>query len=117
MDSFFSSPANVETVLYVLAPVIAALLTGVAIGWFIWGGERSDDAALGRIRARSGEPDGAIDPTSRLAELETELGRARELLKKNASRQDALATDLSAVDKAVKRAAGRVALVMRGLKA
>lgn len=144
MDTWLSDSESLRSSLYVLAPVLAALMTGVAIGWFIWGGERDEELAISRIRARAAAaekdttsptlsvahkgkpvPDSLAGPTvfamasgkGRFEEIERELAEARQMLKASAVRQEDFAQDLSTLDAAVKRAAGRVALITRGLKA
>ncbi len=114
MDWLLSAIGGDQNVLVVLAPIVGALFTGVAIGWVLWGDGASE------APAKSTQPDGAIEidkPTrERVQRLEEEVREARRLLAATASRDEDFAQDLSTLDAAVKRAAGRIALIARGAK-
>lgn len=113
MDSLLSAFGDKNAFL-TIAPVIGALLTGVAVGWVIWGGRADEEASVERSAADQGE--GHAPDIERVRRLEEELREARRLLAATKGRDDDFAQDLSTLDAAVKRAAGRIALIARGAK-
>ncbi|MBB5519724.1 hypothetical protein [Amphiplicatus metriothermophilus] len=84
--------------------LLGAFLFGLAAGWLIWGGR-----GLFPDRAGAAPPGeaGGLDA------LEAELAAARELAAADAAEADEAAARLDALDAALKRANGRLKLLLR----
>lgn len=107
-----------------------AYLAGVVTGWLIWrvvssGGNdgradhRGDLKVNGADDAKSGGDGGRKDnaPASRkLSALETEIREAKAILEADAEEHAALAEILTGLDEAVKRANGRLKLILKSVK-
>lgn len=103
------------------ALALAIYLFGIASGWLIWGGRRSvseEDAPPGATQDEVGAANtGAARPASaKLAALESEIRKARELLESTDGESDTLSNELLDLDHAVKRANGRLRLVLRAVQ-
>ena len=108
------------------APVAASYLFGAATGFLIWGGRhlwpKSAEArnAEGMRDAESGAGDGSANgdaPDSmRLGALESELRRARELLDETDADNSDNVERLNDLDTALKRANGRLKLILNAVK-
>lgn len=119
------------------APVIAAYVFGIATGWLIWGGARSaprreggettvatapepdrrDDASDLKAKVSTGTTDADPCPAPmKLGALESEIRSARELLSQGDEEADAFSEELSTLDAGIKRANGRLKLVLRAVK-
>ena len=88
-------------------PMALAFVSGVAFGWFMRGG--------GLNRAGAGEIDKKGDPKE-IVVIKAELDAARALLDEKDGEEDAIAEQLSSVDEAVKRANGRLKLILASIK-
>ena len=101
------------------APVLAALVFGVAIGWLIWGGRRTP------VVSERGEPlldedhapsSGDPCPTEmKIGAVESELRSARQLLEKTEDESADLEEDLTGLEKAISRINGRIKVVARSV--
>lgn len=103
------------------ALALAIYLFGIASGWLIWGGRRSvpeeNELPGAAVEEAASENAGAARPApSKLAALESELRKARELLDSTGGESDSVAKELSDLDHAVKRANGRLRLVLRAVQ-
>jgi hypothetical protein len=106
-------------------PAIAALVFGIAVGWLIWGGWRNR-AGAGSLRegdspgdAATPQPDGHGVPFRngmKLDAIEHEIKNARALLDDREEAAKAFADELTTVDAAIKRANGRLKLILRAVK-
>ena len=92
---------------------------GLLVGWLIWAREifkaqAEDDApATGDLHAGAAKD---IDPSDKLGLLEAELKEARALLEETESESEAFASLISGVEEAVKRANGRMKLLLKSIK-
>lgn len=96
------------------APLAIAFIVGLACGWLIWGFQSatSDDAT-----APAAEPaqDGG-DERKEIVVLRAELEAARALLDDEVDQQEDIGRQLSALDEALKRANGRLKILLRTVK-
>ena len=95
---------------------LVAFVLGLFIGWAIWGASstgETDDHPSERAEpsVKSGDNDTAADP--RLGSIEAELEKARGLLSENAEADNAFSDELEALDQAIKRANGRLKLILK----
>ncbi|GAB4531099.1 MAG: hypothetical protein Kow00133_19740 [Amphiplicatus sp.] len=84
--------------------VVGAFLFGLAAGWLIWGGRGLFPDRAGA--AAPGESEG-------FDALEAELAAARDLAAADAADTEDFAARLDALDAALKRANGRLKLLLR----
>lgn len=102
-----------------LAWLAGAFVFGLATGWLLWGGRRSAEAggepgdgaapaiALSQIDARDGDG---------LDALEREIRAARARLAESDDEAGKMAQELDSLDKAIKRANGRLKLLLRAVQ-
>ncbi|MEO0399349.1 MAG: hypothetical protein AAF224_07970 [Pseudomonadota bacterium] len=103
---------------YAILAVVSALLTGVGLGWLIWGGDDAADEALERVRARAVAADSddkratasTVD-RSVLDRLEQEIKDAHTTLAGVLQEQSDFTDEIDALDGAIKRANGRLRLM------
>ena len=99
------------------APPVVGFLLGVFFGWVVWGaalfnGNDEATGADGEAGAAKVEGPGA----AKLKAIEDELAKAKSLLETD-ERDNADATEiLSELDEAVKRANGRLKLILKSIK-
>lgn len=89
------------------APALAAFVFGLATGWLIWGGLRA---------GQTGEGAPAAPDAKRLAALEAELRAARALVEEESGEAEAQEEEIAALDTSLKRANGRLKLLLRAVK-
>lgn len=111
----------------------AAFFLGVATGWLIWravkpgeAGKPVDDRGDLKIDpAEGGETKNGAEavqdqdkgkPSSKLNALEAEIKQAKSILKADAEEHAAITDILTSLDEAVKRANGRLKLVVKSMK-
>ncbi|MDZ7628672.1 MAG: hypothetical protein U5J99_09770 [Parvularculaceae bacterium] len=94
------------------APLLIALMVGLACGWVIWGLRGA--SADADDRETSPQTDG--DERKEIVVLRAELEAARALLDDSDVQQDDAVRQLASVDEALKRANGRLKVIQRGLK-
>ena len=123
------------------APVIAAYVFGIATGWLIWGGPRPQPKAAPGHTPANGVVEDLVDapaadeeesdlkakivsgtteadpcpPPMKLGALESEIRTARELLEQKDEEAKAFTEELSTLDAVIKRANGRLKLVLRAI--
>ncbi|MCB2113605.1 MAG: hypothetical protein R3C42_03325 [Parvularculaceae bacterium] len=90
-----------------LGPMALAFISGVAFGWFVRGG---------RLRRGDEGAGGANRESKEIVVIKAELDAARALLDEKDGEGDAIAEQLSSVDDAVKRANGRLKLILAAVK-
>ena len=95
------------------APLAIALLVGLACGWLIWG-LRGGDASEAETRAAAAAVEG--DERKEIVVLRAELEAARALLDEDSDQQEEVGRQLAALDEALKRANGRLKLLLRSVK-
>jgi hypothetical protein len=96
------------------APLAIAFLVGFACGWLIWGLRNVDGAdAEG---AAAGPSAVEADDRKEIVVLRAELEAARALLDEGEGQQDDVARQLSSLDEALKRANGRLKILLRSVK-
>lgn len=88
-------------------PMALAFLLGVCFGWLIWGAKARGDA---------GDADAAEGETKEIVVIKAELDAARALLDEKDGEEEAIAEQLSSLDEAVKRANGRLKLILAAVK-
>lgn len=96
------------------APLAVAFLVGLACGFVIWGlgaGEKDPEKAESR---ESGSIEG--DERKEIVVLRAELEAARALLDEGDGEQQEVGRILSALDEALKRANGRLKVLLRSVK-
>lgn len=124
------------------APAAAAYIFGIATGWLIWSGRRAKDAAqadetaetAAQLASEKPEPEkrepiiakakgeeikNGGDPcpaVMKLGAVESEIRSARELLDESEEEAKAFSQDLSTLDSAIKRANGRLKLILRAVR-
>lgn len=105
------------------ALALAIYLFGIASGWLIWGGRRTvseEDEVPGVSTGEAAPEETGVTrrgpAPAKLAALESEIRKARELLASNDGEAETLAKELSDLDHAVKRANGRLRLVLRAVQ-
>jgi len=107
------------------ALLAAAFGFGLACGWLIWGGRRTEKEAgapsAGALSGHlNGDPSGASLPAASLDALAEELRAARALAdeseEESAGLASGLAGELDALDESIKRANGRLKLLQRAVK-
>lgn len=124
------------------APAAAAYIFGIATGWLIWSGRRAKDGALadGAVEAETAGQASSDKPEKRepiiakakgeeiknggdpcpavmkLGAVESEIRSARELLHESEEEAKAFSQDLSMLDSAIKRANGRLKLILRAVR-
>lgn len=97
------------------APLAVAYLVGLGCGWLIWGlrgGEGGDENAA-TVEA-STPLEG--DERKEIVVLRAELEAARALLEDGDDQQEEVGRQLSALDEALKRANGRLKVLLRSVK-
>jgi hypothetical protein len=119
------------------APAAAAYVFGIITGWLIWSGRRAKDAATADSEALPAgnapkEPRAPIiakaegeeiknggDPcpaVMKLGAVESEIRSARELLDESEEEARAFSQELSTLDSAIRRANGRLKLILRAVR-
>jgi hypothetical protein len=95
------------------APLAVAFLVGLACGWLLWG-------LKGAGEDLTETPDAAAlkegDERKEIVVLRAELEAARALLNDGEDHQEELGKQLSALDEALKRANGRLKVLLRAVK-
>lgn len=86
----------------------AAYFLGLLTGWLVWSG--------GRLKDGEAPPEAARPPAERLAALEAELKTIQSLLQEDDAESEAFAEHLGELDDAVKRANGRLKLILKSVK-
>jgi len=86
-----------------------AFLFGVAFGWIVWGAkpERGD--------AASGEPENAEEPKEIIV-IKAELEAAKTLLDEKDEAEDQFSEQLATLDETVKRANGRLKVILAAIR-
>ena len=90
-------------------PMALAFLFGVAFGWVVWGAkpDRGDSAGA----------DGAkIEDPKEIVVIKAELEAARTLLGATDDEGDKLSEELASLDETVKRANGRLKMILAAIK-
>jgi hypothetical protein len=96
------------------APLAVAFLVGFGCGYLIWG-LRSGDAEIAETEAKADAPlEG--DERKEIVVLRAELEAARALLDEGDDQKDEVGRQLSALDEALKRANGRLKVLLRSVK-
>lgn len=121
------------------APAAAAYIFGIATGWLIWSGQRANGAASAEnpaavetadladapkrepiiSKAEGDEIKNGGDPcpaAMKIGAVESEIRSARELLNETEEEARAFSQDLSTLDSAIKRANGRLKLILRAVR-
>lgn len=112
------------------APAVAAYLFGIASGWLIWGGRRSEGVggaetattedngatALSGDRKAGGKDAVPAAISEKLRAIQTEIDQARELLEKSEDGSESLADEIATIDEAIKRSNGRLKLLLRAVQ-
>lgn len=93
------------------APLAVAFLVGFACGWLIWG-LRGDANTPSTDVSAPGED----DERKEIVVLRAELEAARALLNENEDDHEEVGRQLSALDEAVKRANGRLKILLRAVR-
>ncbi len=95
------------------APLAIAFLVGLACGWLVWGLKSADEAAEkpNETAASSGR-----DDPKEIIVIRAELEAARSLLDDGDERHDDIEQQLGAVDETIKRANGRLKILLRAIK-
>ena len=89
-------------------PMALAFLVGVAFGWAVWGAKVQEDDANGDVRK--------ADPKE-IVIIKAELQAARSLLDGRAGDEEGeISEQISSLDETVKRANGRLKLVLSAVK-
>ena len=108
-------------------PAVVAFLFGLIIGWIIWGApwtkDRDHDAMDegdldGRIRREplaDAATKGTATTDSKVGSIEAEIAKVKSLLETEQETDTDLSAELEAVDKAVKRANGRLKLILKSV--
>ncbi|MEM9899381.1 MAG: hypothetical protein AAF742_08395 [Pseudomonadota bacterium] len=81
----------------ILVPVIAALVTGLALGWLIWGKAESEDPTAASVKS-------SVERRDKLSALETTLAEIQALTQKEKDRTRIALDELSSVEATVKNA-------------
>lgn len=97
---------------------IAAFALGLFAGWLVWARgvfnkDETPTSTSGDLHAADQEE---ADPNDKLAVLDAELKKVRSLLAETESESEAFAELLSGVDEAVKRANGRMKVLLKSIK-
>lgn len=106
-------------------PVFIAFLLGLLIGWMVWGApwrdDQHDDVGDGedgeKIR-REPLAEYPADPSKagqKIGSIEAEIAKVKSLLETAKEGDDDLSAELDAVDNAVKRANGRLKLILKSV--
>jgi hypothetical protein len=96
------------------APLAVAFLVGLACGWLLWGLKGAGDDSGEKLAAAA--PDEG-DERKEIVVLRAELEAARALLNDGEdNNQEELGQQLSALDEALKRANGRLKVLLRAVK-
>ena len=87
-----------------------AFLFGVAFGWVVWGAKPDQaDAARDGANADSGDP-------KEIIVIKAELEAAKTLLSEKDDAEDQFAEQLATLDETVKRANGRLKVILAAIK-
>lgn len=98
------------------AVFIGAFVFGLATGWLIWGGARAAAfARRGPEDGLAGGPDGKV-PEAAIAAIEREIRAARALIDEADAQSADTVGELDALDASIKRANGRLKLLVRAVK-
>lgn len=106
-------------------PVAVAYLLGLLTGYVLWNDSRTsddnDDEIIYDVDDESAdipiiEYDTDAPPSFKLEALEAEIKHAKQLLAENADEQKILSDIIGTVDDAVKRANGRLKIVLKSIK-
>lgn len=95
------------------ASLALAFVVGLASGWLIWG-LKGDDAG-----SRNAESAGSLlegDDRKEIVVLRAELEAARALIEEGNGNDDDVNRQLSLLDETLKRANGRLKIVLRAIK-
>lgn len=98
-----------------------AFVLGLFAGWMIWGGPWRDKFEAGNGGAIAGDGqapanpalDASATPDDRLGAILAEIHQARKLLADGEDAETALRAELDSLDHAVKRANGRLKLIVK----
>lgn len=100
-----------------------AFVLGLFAGWMTWGGPWRDQFEIGDggDRATPGADDGPGDPAlaasatpdEKMAAVLAEIHQANALLAESEEMETAMRTELDSLDQAVKRANGRLKLILK----
>ncbi|MCB2097598.1 MAG: hypothetical protein KDE05_08205 [Parvularculaceae bacterium] len=88
-------------------PMALAFLVGVAFGWAIWGARGESD--------KGGGDENAAEPREIIV-IKAELQAARALLDERDTEEETMSEQLSSLDETVKRANGRLKLILGAIK-
>lgn len=106
-------------------PVAVAYLLGLLTGYVLWNAGRSTDDGDDEIiydvedddfEGPIVEYDADAPPSTKLEALEAEIKNAKQLLSENSEEQKTLSEIIGTVDDAVKRANGRLKIVLKSIK-
>lgn len=92
-------------------PMALAFLFGVAFGWVIWGLRSKDDGADGESPAPLGE-----EAAKEIVVIKAEIEAVRRLLHEKDGEEGAIGDQLSTLDETVKRANGRLKVVVAAIR-
>ncbi len=95
------------------APLAIAFLVGLGCGWLVWGLKSGDTASDGS-GADKAAPDS--DERKEIVVLRAELEAARALLEDSDDQHGEIGRQMSALDEALKRANGRLKIILRAIK-
>ncbi|MHA7871498.1 MAG: hypothetical protein ACX939_04020 [Hyphococcus sp.] len=90
---------------------IGSFALGLATGWLVWFGGRINGGGHSGLKA----PDAPAPDAEKLDALAAEIEKAAALLRQNEDDQVACQEALSDVDEAVKRANGRLKLMLKSI--
>jgi multidrug efflux pump subunit AcrA (membrane-fusion protein) len=96
------------------APLALAFLVGLACGWLLWGLRGADAAGAAPVADKSSGDEG--DERKEIVVLRAELEAARALLNDSDALDEELEQQLSALDEALKRANGRLKVLLSSVK-
>jgi hypothetical protein len=96
------------------APLAVAFLVGLGCGFLIWGLRSGDSEFAGTEAIASAPVEG--DERKEIVILRAELEAARALLDEGDDQQEEVGRQLSALDEALKRANGRLKVLLRSVK-
>ncbi len=96
-------------------PMALAFLFGVAFGWVVWGARRDDrdDADDERDAIVSASPG---EEPKEIVVIKAEIQAVKNLLDQNDEGDAAITEQLSKLDEAMKRANGRLKLIISAIK-
>ena len=90
-------------------PMALAFLFGIAFGWMVWGAKPE--------RGESADGDDAkIEDPKEIVVIKAELEAAKNLLGQTDEQEDQLAEQLATLDETVKRANGRLKIILAAIR-